>query len=240
MLEASLWGLRYVRMITETPGVSSMERLKRRYAFIHIVSFTPSSLPGFSETVKKTPLIRLDRPIEDIFAAFNDTTRNEIRRTEKMPELSFVHGERHRGDAYSLYRAFEHAQGRTPKPKNEITRSLLFTAYWKEELIATAICFEDGGWVRLSHLASRRLTNTKEYSHAIIAYASRRLMYEICRWGKQHEKHSFDLGIINLSDPSKKGIAQFKQSFGGLIVDTYIYRWKSPLFRFVTRLWYLD
>ena len=49
------------------------------------------------------------------------------------------------------------------------------------------------------------------------------------KWGKAQGRKVFDIGGIT-DDPSKKGIREFKQSFGGADADVYIYRYTDPMF----------
>jgi lipid II:glycine glycyltransferase (peptidoglycan interpeptide bridge formation enzyme) len=62
------------------------------------------------------------------------------------------------------------------------------------------------------------------------SYASRALIWKVCKWGKAHGRSMLDLGGINYTDASKAGIREFKQSFGGIEVDIGIYRYATRLF----------
>ena len=70
----------------------------------------------------------------------------------------------------------------------------------------------------------------------LISFSTRRLVWEICKYGKENDYFGFDLGSINLVDSNKASIAQFKNSFGGKIVDEYLYIYKSKIFKFFERV----
>ncbi|MDP2947297.1 MAG: hypothetical protein Q8N88_04215 [Nanoarchaeota archaeon] len=72
----------------------------------------------------------------------------------------------------------------------------------------------------------------------MISIATRRLVYEVCKYGKEHNYKLFDLGSMpaDLKDKKKAGIAAFKGSFGGTLEDEYTYTYKSKLYKFFEKL----
>jgi hypothetical protein len=61
-------------------------------------------------------------------------------------------------------------------------------------------------------------------------------MFEICKYGQAHGAKLVDLASINLTDPAKKSIADFKSSFGGKIENEYQYIWSDGFFRLFEKL----
>ncbi len=176
---------------------------------------------------KQTTVIKLGG---DYFAKFNDTTRNEIRRMEKTPELSFHIPDENRAGIYELYRDFEVRGARYVRPQEYFSESLLCGAYLNDELIAAILCYDSYPYLRAHAIVSSK-AHLKWKSFAL-----RRLVFEICRYGELHKYRWVDLGAINTSDPAKAGITAFKQSFGGDVVNDYHYTYKSPIARFLGKV----
>ena len=94
-------------------------------------------------------------------------------------------------------------------------------------MIVTMSFYDNGEIIRAKHIASIRKEKAEDAK--IVAHASRRLNWEVMKWGKSQGRKLFDLGGIT-DDPAKVGIREFKQSFGGDEVDVSIYRYATPLF----------
>src|SRR3989344_9109484 len=64
---------------------------EKQYAYISGLSYNRFD---FGKNVrikeKKTAIINMENDLDTIFAKFNDTTRNEIRKTYRMPDLAIV------------------------------------------------------------------------------------------------------------------------------------------------------
>lgn len=204
-----------------------IDRLKKNFDMINILSYQPLSLAGFSCRKKKTPFIDLSKSLDDIFFAFNHTTRNEIRRIEHIDDLVLKSDDSNFEDAYLVYCSHEIMQDRVPEKKEEFYGCKFFSAYYKEELISTVICFSGPKYLRAKAISSKRLDYPSKEILKIISFASRGLMWEACKWGKNNGYIGFDLGSINLTDKKKENIAKFKKSFGGDIIDEYLYTYKN-------------
>lgn len=237
MLEFSFFGQRCARRVTDDE--SKVQSL-HSYGYIHIASYRALQLgASFSLRKKETLIIDLTQSMEVIFAAFNKTGRNEIHKTERDTDYVFTVLDKNIRKIYSLHKKFERAQGRRPIPKAEFTKGQIFAAYYKNELVAAISTYSDDTNLRINQIFSLRLEHRKETEvnmRNVVSCASRRLVYEICLYGKQEKIKTLDFCIVNLTDPSKGGINQFKSSFGGQLVDTYIYNYRTNIFRYIEKI----
>ncbi|MFC1595088.1 hypothetical protein ACFL3E_01520 [Patescibacteria group bacterium] len=179
---------------------------------------------------KKTPVISLiDTDKDKILGSLHDTTRNEVKRTFKMPELSFRLPDDNRSEIYKLYKKFEKKGGRIVRRKSYFKNSIFAGAYWKDKLIAGIICYDIFPYLRVNAIVSERLQES-EIKKAV-SFATRRLIFELCSHGMQKGYLLIDLGGVNLEEKEKSGITAFKMSFGGELINEYTYTYKSPVFK---------
>lgn len=207
-----------------------IEKLKKNYSAIYIVTYEKKEIPGFTVRIKDTPVIYFDKSLEEIFSRFNRTTRNEILKTlnHKIQGLKFVSSDPDLLANYRLSKAFEYQQGRVPERISQYRGCRCFAAYFHEEIISSIICFDNEKILRAKAICSKRLESSEKATQKMISYATRRLVYEICRYGKEHGYDMFDLGAVNFQ---KKNLAQFKMNFTGDLIHEYTYTWKSRWFK---------
>lgn len=230
----SILGVRYFRFLTSAIDPALAADLPRKYRYVCIYSYAPAELTDYTLRIQPTPVIRLALQREEIFAKFKDTTRNEIRRTERLPELTFVSPDPNCQASYQLYYQIKRNDGVRPDLQRQFTGCLFFNAYWQGALAASISCYDSGVHLRLKHIVSRR--KESGFEPRIAGYATRRLIWDICCWGKAQGRAWVDLGGINLVDPTKRGINAFKGSFGGDVVNFYIYRYESLAFKVIQRI----
>jgi len=233
IIKINKFGFKVIRYILEPFENFS---LTKKYSLVQVLNYKKTNYPGFTRRSKKTPIINLGRSQEDIFINFNSTARNEIRRSEKINKLEFKILDNNIKEAYNIYAGHERAQGRKPERKAEFKGGKIFSAYYKKKMIAVIICFHGSDYLRAKSISSRRMENINREMLKIISFATRRLVWEICKYGKSNNYKGFDLGSINLTDSGKKGIAAFKQSFGAEIIDEYNYVYKNRIYRFISKL----
>ena len=72
---------------------------------------------------------------------------------------------------------------------------------------------------------------------ALIGMASKKLIYDACRYAREHAYTYLDLAYIT-TDPTDKreSIASFKKGFGGEIVPEYQYEYVSAPVAFIRKL----
>jgi hypothetical protein len=215
-----------------------LTRLLQEKTYAYITGISHNKLQ-VDETIsikpKKTILIPLTSGIETISNGFSDTVKNEIRRTHTLEGFSFAI-DTDKEASYTLYAEFECMQHRVPQHKESFLQSKIFNAYLHGQLVSAIACYDAKPTLRIRAIYSQRLTTDEKERYKTIGFITKRLVYEICAYGHANGYTGVDMGAVNLTDPAKKGIAQFKSSFGGYIVDEYTYTYKSKLFRFLKLL----
>jgi len=212
---------------------------KSKYQKIVIITYNELNLgKDFHINHKLTPNIYLNEDLDRIFSRFNETTRNEIRRTFKNSDLKFMARDKNFDKIYDLYKNFEYNQGRVPFNRGAMKEFSAFSAYYKGELFSLILCFDSFPYLRARSICSKRLEIEDKEIYKTISNATRRLIYEICKYGVEHGYKLFDLGSMpaDLKNKKKAGIAAFKGSFGGKLEDEYTYTYKSKLYRFFEKL----
>ncbi len=211
-----IWPLRLATLWYEP-----LERLQpylHGYARVHVYAYEPLSLPGFRMIrEKQTPLIPVkDKTPEAVLATFRDTTRNEIRRTFAMPELSFsIEGPS--TELYDFYAAATRSQGRVPQ-KRGLFRDARIAVARRGSTILAAIAFVPASPVaKVLTISSLRRESPDAGERNLIGFATKRLVYELCAYAIAGDYDYVDLAYVNTTDPTKKGITDFKMGFGGEI-----------------------
>lgn len=207
----------------------------KKYSSIIALSYKDLNLPLFSKYSKPTLCIDLTKDTDVIFSSFNDTTRNEIRKTHKIPELSFSMHETPSLQSYEVYKKFEYSQGRVPVAFSALAQMPSFEAYYNGEIISCIYVMECNPYLRIRSIFSKRIEAENRQMYNIIAYATRRLVWDICEWGKKNNFVSLDLASVNIDNPKTKSIARFKMSFGKDLIPEYTYIYKSTMFMLFER-----
>jgi len=208
---------------------------ERAYSYVVGISHHLLDLPrDIAVKHKKTINIYLTGKFDDIFKRFNDTARNEIRRTLGSTEFSFSLNDGNYKDAYAMYRAFRVAKKLELRPLAFLQPCLLFSAYYKGELISTITCYDVFPYLRVQNIFSKLDESNKELRR-LTGYATRRLIYEIAGFGNKRGYTLLDMASANFTEPAKAGITQFKSSFGGKVEDEYTYTYRSKMVQFIFR-----
>ncbi|HBD95955.1 MAG: hypothetical protein UX41_C0011G0006 [Candidatus Collierbacteria bacterium GW2011_GWE1_46_18] len=186
--------------------------------------------------VSKTPIIRLNKPINNIYANFNKTTRNEINRSQSVKELLFEIDSKSYDDFYNLYLDFEKRKNRLsqiPKLNDLRNNSRLFIARYKGKCISAILCYDDQRMFRANIICSVRLQDDDKDLNKIISYSSRRLIYEICDFGIKNNYKFFDLGEICEDIYSDVyNITKFKLNFSNELVESiHYYKIYNPILK---------
>lgn len=230
---------RQIEVLLEDLSEKEVEALTKTYQRVSILTHKPMNLDGFRLRQKKTPNIYLDRSIEEVFADFRDTVRNEIRRTERLSGFEVKLPDRDYEQAYVLYRAFEFNQNRAPIGLDEFKKYFLAGAYLNGRLLSVISFYQSGEKIRVRSIFSLRLQAREMRDpelYRAIGFATKRLIFEICKYGKENGAILIDLASINLTDPAKEPIARFKSGFGAKIEEEYQYIYVSNIMRLAERL----
>jgi hypothetical protein len=206
---------------------------KNRYSFISVLSYKKMELgTGWQTFQKQTAVIDLSKGEEDVFRNFNETVRNEIRKTEKMPDLRFMNGDQNFSAAFDLYKNFSKNKSRPAYDAAWMKNFKIFSAYRKDRMISAIFVSDAPEVLRIFAICSDRLASDDKELYKIIGYAGKRIIYDICRYGAAEGKIGLDVGGANFTDPAKAGITAFKMSFGGTKCDEHTYIYKSGAFSF--------
>ena len=205
--------------------------LVKKKAYSYIVGVSHKKLPVASDITikhKKTINIYLEGSFDDILKKFNDTSRNEIRKTFNTEEFSFQRNDANLDAVYALYKPHRIAKKLEVRARSFLEPCLIFTAYYKNELISVITCYDAKPYLRIQNIFSKLPNGDKEFRR-ITGYASRRLVYELCKYGNENGYTLLDMASANFTDPGKAGITQFKNSFGGIVEDEYIYTYRRTI-----------
>lgn len=226
--------MKAARFLVEQPSQLDLELLKSRYQYIYIMTYAAHDFPGFRATEKKTPIIDLTRHSNEIFQHFNAATRNQIRKLDGVDGWEFKVPDADSKASYAFYKRSKNKDGVVTELGREFRDCAFFSAYYQNELLVSISCYDTGKLLRVKTITNIRKELGEDSK--LVGYATRRLVWDICRMGTAQGYEKLDLGIVNLTDPSKAGITRFKMGFGGEIVDTYIYQYETALFRSLRNL----
>lgn len=235
----SIFGIPYIRILTPTVAKEDVEELKRKFLYVFIYSYSPLDLPDFALKEQTTAIIDLTQSLDDIFAKFRKNTRNEIRKMESTADITYRVPDTDLNSSYSLYKRVKRKDDKvaTIDIKEDFKGCLFFNAYQNKTLVVSMSCYDNGTTLRLKHIVSRR--KEEGFNSYIMGAVSRKLIWEICKYGKNIGRTSFDLAGTNLADSTKSGVTMFKQSFGGEQGAVYIYRYERRMFTLVKKLLHL-
>jgi lipid II:glycine glycyltransferase (peptidoglycan interpeptide bridge formation enzyme) len=177
---------------------------------------------------KHSCIINLARDIGEVLAAFNPTSRNEVRRADKINGLTFHHSlnDFNFDTYYAFYKSCERDRNWYPVPEEELRQSLVFSAAYNGTLIAGMSCYSHGDRIRVGRIYSnKRSMLSDSLTNLIYGVASKRIVFEICKYGIAQQFTALDLGGVDLNTTEKSGITKFKLSMGGEVIPVKIGRW---------------
>ncbi len=218
-----------------------LERQKKKYGRLSIISYHNLDLENFELRKRKTLLIDLanmNRKREEIFRDFNSQTKNKINRTERTEGLEFICPDSNFEQNYSLYYDFEYSQSRVPEKRSYFldNKTLFFSSYYYSQIIANVGCFNvDDKALRVINISSKRLETNDRELYKTISCASRRIFWEICKYGLDNGYRWLDLCGVNFKDPQKRGITEFKMGFGGRIIEENTYTYKNYIYKLIEK-----
>lgn len=233
MLTASIEGIKYHRVLAAKVDIELTKNLKSDFDYSFIVCYGDFQDADYEVQVKKSAVIFIPKEgnIEDILNTFSATCRNEIRRTFKTPEISVEINPATIKEAYDFHAACERERNWIPIPFDEFRKSLIVCIKYDNNYIAGMSCYENDEFIRVGRIFSRRRSEEfKNIPSVIFSAAQRRVVYELCNIALTQNKTQLDLGGIDFDNPSKKGIADFKLSFGSEITPVNLGRFEKETF----------
>ena len=205
---------------------------KNKYPMIILISQNKVDVPNSANiSSKKTANIDLKKDIKEILSNFNSTTRNEVRRTFKMDDLEFRREDRIDKKIYKIYKNFRKDKKLSLRDRKFLESASLYVAYYKGEPISFVTVYDVRPSLRIQNIFSDISKESDSELKKIIGYSTRRLIYEIAKFGSENGYNFLDMAGVNLDDPKKQGITKFKMGFGGELVDEYTYTYKRPFLR---------
>ncbi len=233
MLTASILGLRYCRFLTDHLTMEQSEQLASEFDYSFVVCYNKCEATNFETVQKNACLIDLSQGVEAAFSKFNATSRNEVRRADKIETLRFQMGTGDDFETYfDFYEACENARGWFPVPEEELHNSLTFTAFFEDNPISGMSAYTHGNHLRIGRIYSLKKTRRDErLNNLVYGCAAKRIVFELCQYGASQGFKILDLGGVDLQDSLKAGITRFKLSLGGEIAPVTIARFVHARFR---------
>lgn len=218
-------------LVDDSNNQITTELKKDDYSFV--VSYGNFEDEEYQVVEKNACIIDLTKGIDDVFAKFNPTSRNEVRRADKIPEMVF-HSSLENFD-FDTYYAFhtdcEKDRNWFPVPPEELRQSIVFSVTFNNILIAGMSCYAHANRLRVGRIYSnKRSHQSGVLTNLVYGVASKRIVFEICKYGIAHNFSTLDLGGVDLSTPEKSGITKFKLSLGGEVVPVKLARYTSSKF----------
>lgn len=232
MLSVKLPFLSYHRVITDNVTPEYTKELKNEdYSFV--VAYGEFTDNEYQITPKYSCIINLDKTIDDVLSGFNPTSRNEVRRSEKIVELKFhsTINDFDFDEYYKFHESCEHDRGWFPVPPEELKQSLVFSATYNGFLIAGMSCYTHENKIRVGRIYSNKRSKQSDIlTNLVYGVASKRIVFEICKYGILNNFKTLDLGGVDLNSNEKSGITKFKLSLGGEVVPVKLGRYFSNRF----------
>ncbi len=232
MLEVKLPYLSYHRLLADSIDKSTTSELKKDdYSFI--VCYGAFEDDEYETVNKNSCIIDLTKGIEEVFSKFSATSRNEVRRADKINLLKFHSSISafNFDEFYAFHTQCEHDRGWFPIPPEELKNSVVFSASYDGQLIAGMSCYTHHNRMRIGRIFSNKRSNKNEaINNLVYGVASKRIVLELCKYGIENGYISLDMGGVDMSDSVKSGITQFKLSLGGDVVPVKLGRYKKETF----------
>jgi hypothetical protein len=232
MLIASTHGLRYCRLLTDRLTAAEGGRLASEFDYAFAVCYQGCDAPMFERIEKNACLIDLTQDIESILSKFNATHRSQVKKSWQIEGLEFSSNTEPFHQYFDFHRQCETDRNWLPIPEEELLNSLCISATYKGQWVAGMSCYLHGPKMRIGRIYStRRSVQFGNLTNNIYGCASKRIVYEYCKWGCENGFENLDLGGIDFNDPNKAGLKEFKTHFGPTIVPVTIARFASERFR---------
>lgn len=222
--EGVIDGLTFTRLyFTDAGHETSLQVAKEENDYVFVYSLVDlGDVEGFSHETKATQLVALDGTEDEVFAGLNKNNRYKVRRSYRDEEITVVADDDRRAESLVFYQDIKTADGVTPDIDEDFATVRWINAYRGDELISSTCWFDSGEVLRAKHIVSTRKEEGSDPN--LIGRLTRRLFWEACVLGISGGRRFVDLGGVDTDDPAKAGVAEFKQSFGGDLVDVHVYR----------------
>jgi hypothetical protein len=184
-----------------------------------------SQVPGFHRRAKFTMLIDLKNTEDELLYGLGASTRNEVRRAIK--DNITVQPSEEPKELLHFYAEFVKTKNRTPATPSELA------LYWPHLLVTKAVLGgevlvmhstlldREGGRAASLHSASLFRSADDSAKRRAVSRANRFLHYQDMVLCRRQGLAFYDLGGCspNTSDPELAKITEFKESFGGTLIE---------------------
>lgn len=217
----------YFRIIKENISSEEMNALKRDSSYVFVASL--NELPyveGYQIIEKKSAVILISECEEQQLASYSPTCRNEIRRSLLNPNITIEINSTPIDELFNFHSICENERNWKPIPKEELESSITVCIRYEGELLSGITAYGSENLFRIGRIFSRRRSEKyKDVQKVVLSSASRRAIHELIKYSLKKGNSKLDLGGIDIKDPSKKGITQFKLSFGAEVTPVWIGRY---------------
>ncbi|OHA17467.1 MAG: hypothetical protein A3H57_00015 [Candidatus Taylorbacteria bacterium RIFCSPLOWO2_02_FULL_43_11] len=201
-------------------------------------SYDDVSLPDFVKKEGWTSVIDLFKPKEEIWNSFRPGFISEqIKKGERHGIVVRVDDN---WDGFrELYKNFRKHKGIKLDDERVFKKhGLLFSAYLKDELLASGVFISDSENIRAWALCSKRLDGQDGKKRETIGQANRMIIWEAIKYGKERNMLRFDFGGIELGeDGQNPPLTVFKEAFGGARAKNFFYtKINSPVLKLLRKI----
>ena len=237
ILRFNYQGSSYARIFCDRLSNSMAKNLKQNFDYVYVVAYKDIEDAEFEIIEKKSAVIPLSDNIDNVFSKFHSTTRNEIRKSLKNISILVESNIKDWNKFYNFHKNCEKDRGWIPAPLDELKKSIIVSIKYLGDYIAAFSCYEGEGMLRVDRIFSARKSSKFEKLRSVIfSSSSRRIVYELCKIGIGKECRFLDLGGVDLNDPVKRGISEFKMKFGSQIIPVKIGRFYNNKLKFENKL----
>ena len=191
---------------------------------VNFFSYNDVDAPGFSKKRGLTSLIDLSKSLEEIWS--NMRQKFICKQIEKGQKQGIIIRQDNNFKEFkNIYNYFRKNKKLTKDSYSTFVKNgILFSAYYKNKMIAGGVFISDGINIRAWVLASKRHINDNRQKE-IIGQANRMLIWEAIKYAKNNNYKIFDFGGISLDskDSSQISLTEFKEGFGGYRRKCYYY-----------------
>lgn len=229
--EGTLAGLSFLRLYLVDPGAGdNLEDAAREHDCVTAYSLEDlGEVDRFTSERKWTQLLPLDGDVDELSNRLDKNNRYKVRRSYRDSEVVVVVDDEAREESYAFYRAVKEEDGVVPDFEDDFESVRWTNAYHRGKLVSSVCWYDSGEVLRAKHIVSTRKRDGAD--SGLIGRLTRRLFWEACLTGLSEGHRYVDLGGLDPQDPKKRGVADFKRSFGGETVETLFYRFSTPAWR---------
>ncbi len=200
--------------------------------------------PVVHHRVFRTSLVDLTRGRDELFEDLNSTTRNLVRRIERVRDQ--VEVRRNNGvdsDFLAIYNAFvgikRHSERLSPRRLQELKPFAdIFVSYYEGRPLCAHAYVRDEKLKRVGLILAASTRLSAADTPVFVGAVNRWLHWYEMQLYKSEGIETYDLGGIGTSTPQKEAIARFKLSLGGQQVVEHNYMIANPLGRLAIAFFY--